>query len=416
MEHADYVFWSMNSILTYTGIYMLQKLAGLKLEWVLLGLLALPLCFGCKQETSSQSSETAAYLADYESPEDKSWGFLNKSGTIVIDPIFDDVNSFSEGLAAVNQKGKWGYIDHTGKLIIPAAYKSAWAFHEGKARVRPFESPDCFIDKFGKILSSGQWSAAGDFSEGLALVSVGNTFGYVDSTGRLAIPAVYSRGHHFHHGLAIIETDEKTAVINVKGEIIIPPIFDHITMHDNEQIFISRNDQLSTAFDLHGKELAKLENSVMIDTDGNLISFMKADVAYFYDIRVKKIKPTESFTNIIYLGEQRWAGRQEAGYYLLDDEGKKMNDTIYSQINQFKDGLAVYGKDKSWGYLDRNGKELTGNEFLLAWDYKEGFARAAYEQGIAFIDEQQKIAFYPPPGTLDMRDFSEGLAPVLVAR
>ena len=66
--------------------------------------------------------------------------------------------------------------------------------------------------------------------------------------------------------------------------------------------------------------------------------------------------------------------------------------------------------------MNLKGEELTGNVFKLAWDYKESVARAAAEHGIAFIDKEQKIAFYPPPGTLDMRDFSEGLAPIQVAR
>lgn len=395
---------------------MLQKLAFLKLEMVLLGLTVMLVGSGCKPDSITQSAETQAYLADYESPGDGRWGFLNTAGILVIDPVFDDVTPFSEGLAAVNQKGKWGYIDHTGKVIIPINYKSAWAFHDNKARVRPFDSPDCFVGKDGRVLASGEWSAAGDFSEGLALVRIGNTFGYIDSTGTLSIPSVYSGGHTFYHGVAVIEDEEKNGVINAKGEIVISTVFDHITIHKEEQIIVCRDSQMSSAFDLNGKELVRLENSTILDTDGKLISFMKDDTAFFYDIADKRISSDGKFFNIIYLGEHRWAGKQVHGYYLLNAEGKKMTATPYSQINQFKDGIAVYGKDQAWGYLDLSGRELTGNVFIVAWDYKEKFARAAFEQGITFIDDQQRIAFYPPPGTMDMRDFSEGLAPVLVAK
>jgi len=395
---------------------MLQKLAFLKLEMVLLGFAVILLGSGCKPDTTTQSAETQAYLADYESPEDGRWGFLNTAGILAVAPVFDDVNPFSEGLSAVNQKGKWGYIDRTGKIIIPLIYKSAWAFHEKKARVRPFDSPDCFVSADGSVLASGEWSAAGDFSEGLALVRTGNTFGYIDSTGTLIIPTVYSTGHSFYRGLAVIEAEEKTGVINAKGETVISTDFDHITIHKEEQIIVCRDSQISFAFDLNGKELVRLENSTMLDTDGKLISFMKNDTAFFYDIAAKRIGQTGKFFNIIYLGEHRWAGKQEHGYYLLDGEGNKITATPYSQINQFKDGIAVYGKDAAWGYLDLSGIELTGNVFVVAWDYKEKFARAAFEQGITFIDDQQRIAFYPPPGTMDMRDFSEGLAPILVAK
>jgi hypothetical protein len=394
---------------------MLHKLTVMKLEWILLLLMGLLMASGCKSNTSSQSAETDAYLADYESPENGKWGFIDSSGTLVIEPVFDDVTSFSEGLAAVNQKGKWGYVDRTGKAIIPLVYKSAWAFHEKKARVRPFDNPDCFVDATGAVLSSAEWSAAGDFSEGLALVRIGNTFGYIDSTGILKIQAVYSRGHIFQHGLAVIEAEEKTGVINVKGEQIIPARFDHITIYEEEQIILCRDSQVSSAYDLSGNELVRLENSIMLNTDGKLISLLKEDTACFYDIAAKRLRQAGNFRNIIYLGEQRWAGKLEHGYYLLNNDGIKMTARTYSQINHFKDGLAVYGKGKDWGYMDLNGNERTRNDFILAWDYKEKFARAAFEQGIAFIDNQQMIAFYPPIGTLDLRDFSEGLAPVLVS-
>lgn len=395
---------------------MLQILAYLQLEMVLLGFTVMVVGSGCKPDSITQSAETQAYLADYESPEDGRWGFLNTVGILVVAPVFDDVTTFSEGLAAVNQRGKWGYIDHSGKVIIPLNYKSAWAFHEHKARVRPFDSPDCFVGTDGSVVASGEWSAAGDFSEGLALVRIGNAFGYIDSTGTLTIPAVYSGGRTFYRGVAVIEAEEKNGVINAKGEIVISTDFDHITIHKEEQIIVCRDSQTSSAFDLNGKELVRLENSTILDTDGKLISFMKDDKAFFYDIAAKRISPSGNFVNIIYLGEQRWAGKEEYGYYLLNDAGKKMTATSYSQLNQFKDGIAVYGKDQAWGYLDLSGRELTGNVFLVAWDYKEKFARAAFEQGITFIDDQQRIAFYPPYGTMDMRDFSEGLAPVLVAK
>jgi hypothetical protein len=88
----------------------------------------------------------------------------------------------------------------------------------------------------------------------------------------------------------------------------------------------------------------------------------------------------------------------------------------FDQVNRFSGGYAVYGRDGTWGYLDTSGRELTKPAFGLAWDYREGLARAAFSDGIAFIDRRQQLAFYPPPGTVDLRDFSEGLAPVQIAR
>lgn len=45
------------------------------------------------------------------------YGFIDKTGKIVIKPEFDYVGPFSEGLAVVWIGNKYGYIDKTGKYI-----------------------------------------------------------------------------------------------------------------------------------------------------------------------------------------------------------------------------------------------------------------------------------------------------------
>lgn len=38
------------------------------------------------------------------------WGYIDKQGKMVINPLFDSTESFAEGLAAVRNGDKWGYI------------------------------------------------------------------------------------------------------------------------------------------------------------------------------------------------------------------------------------------------------------------------------------------------------------------
>ena len=368
------------------------------------------LCIACRHDNSGQSEEESAYLADYESPSDH-WGFINEKGELVIEARYDDAGPFSQGLAAVNKDGKWGYINQKGEMVIDPVYKSAWAFHEGYARVLPFDGPDQFIDSKGKAIPAENWTAADDFSNGMARVKVGNSFGYIDSQGKLVIPPIFTRGWNFSNGISVVEYQEKLGVIDRQGNYVLEPVFDQIKKAGGDKIILCRQSNEAFAYDDRGDELLKFANSKMYDSDGENISIRQNNQMFLVTLADPTNK-SNSYSNIIYLEENRWAGKTDSGYVLLGREGTPVSHHHYTQINKFSDGYAAYSKGDYWGYLDTAGNELTGEVFGLAWDYREGFARAAFKEGIAFIDKNQNLAFYPPAGSLDMRDFSEGLAAV----
>lgn len=43
------------------------------------------------------------------------WGFVDNQGKVVIEPVYEDALSFSNGFAAVKKDGLWGYINLEGK-------------------------------------------------------------------------------------------------------------------------------------------------------------------------------------------------------------------------------------------------------------------------------------------------------------
>jgi hypothetical protein len=63
------------------------------------------------------------------------YGYIDKSGAIVIQVSFDGAGSFCEGLAAVKTGDKWGYIDKQGRTAIRPQFDLAKEFKRGLARV-----------------------------------------------------------------------------------------------------------------------------------------------------------------------------------------------------------------------------------------------------------------------------------------
>ena len=185
---------------------------------------------------------------DIDSPtpsENNLYGFIDTSGVFVIKPVFQMVDAFSEGLAAVKQGGKWGYINRQGHLVVRASYCYAFPFYEGLAGVALTDDTlgavdtangsNCklaFINQSGEIvIQSKYWIPlfGARFSEGLAAVGVKVSdsdskdilkFGYINSHGDLVIPPRFYSAGDFSEGLAnvcFLESDKNNRAYNLKS-------------------------------------------------------------------------------------------------------------------------------------------------------------------------------------------------------
>lgn len=66
--------------------------------------------------------------------------FIAGMDFVAIPPQYEEADSFSEGLARVKINSKWGYIDKTGKLIVQSELDEAESFSDGLALVRTYQS------------------------------------------------------------------------------------------------------------------------------------------------------------------------------------------------------------------------------------------------------------------------------------
>lgn len=111
------------------------------------------------------------------------WGYIDKTGRVVIEPAFEDAWPFSGGLASVLINGKWGYADKTGKEVIKAEYDYAWPFSEGLGRVLK-SGKHGYVDPKGQVVIEPKYDVAWEFSRGLARVEIDGKEGYIDGKGK----------------------------------------------------------------------------------------------------------------------------------------------------------------------------------------------------------------------------------------
>lgn len=130
------------------------------------------------------------FTAPYAAKKDGKFGYINKSGEMIITPQFERALGFVEGLGRVGIGDKQGYIDETGKFVIPLKFDEAHPFREGLAGAR-----------------------------------IGEQFGFIDKSGAFAVPPRYDQVEHFSEGIAAVMDDGKWGYINRKGDYIAEPQF-----------------------------------------------------------------------------------------------------------------------------------------------------------------------------------------------
>jgi hypothetical protein len=158
------------------------------------------------------------------------WNYIDKSGKVVIDSLFDGSGVFGDGLApaamGVNQDfvapDKWGFVNRSGKLAIKPQFAAVHAPSEGMIAVQTGQWKKIghgvkswipgkwgYVNTRGKQVIKSQFDGADPFSEGLAGVRVDGKWGYADTSGKIVIEPKYIYNGAFHEELAPVCIQEQ---------------------------------------------------------------------------------------------------------------------------------------------------------------------------------------------------------------
>ena len=139
-----------------------------------------------------------------ENEESPKWGFIDKKGKMVVEPQFDDVYPFGDGLYKVEVNGKYGFIDKKGKMVVePQFERVGYSFEDGLCKVK-LNGKWGFIDKTGKMVVEPQLDDVGSFNDGLCWVKVNGKTGFIDKKGKMVIEPQFKNIKKFGDGLMAV--------------------------------------------------------------------------------------------------------------------------------------------------------------------------------------------------------------------
>ena len=298
------------------------------------------------------------------------YGYMDRTGKIVIKAQFDHAYEFTEELAAVEMNRKWGFIDRTGKLIIAPQFVWVDSFSEGLSLV--------IIG--GKLIDAGK---------GYSIE--GGKYGYIDKTGKVVIDARYDFAQSFSEGLALVklngnqnnppdETNEHWMVMtDAHGKQVRVPTFSEST--------------------IYGVSVNKAKNT---DT-GNKYGFINKTGKYVIPPRFEDASNfSEGLAPV--MEHQSWG--------FIDKTGKTVIPFQYEEVRAFSKGFAPVRDNSAWGFIDLAGKMVIPAQYEDAGWFSEGLARVQKGGQWGYVDLMGKMVIQPHYDYAE--DFNNGQARVIL--
>lgn len=258
-------------------------------------------------------------------------GFADKTGSIVVECIYDRVRAFSGGLAAVSKNGKWGFIDKAGTLAIDIRFDAANNFPKdgsGPAAV-VIGKEKVFIDKTGQIVAKADFHAASEFWEGFAGLEKGGKWAVVDRSGKQVTDFEFDKLFDFHDGLACVAQNDLYGYINTTGKIVVPSIYESAFKRFREGLAAVCKDGL------YG----------FIDTTGKVVIDFQYEDAY---------NITEGLACV----------QKNGKYGYIDKAGETVIPFQFEDAGPFNSGIAAVSNGKAWGFLTCEGEMITDYTFM----------------------------------------------------
>ncbi|NLD93650.1 MAG: WG repeat-containing protein, partial [Fibrobacter sp.] len=363
---------------------------------------------------------------------------------------YDYAYDFHEGLAAVCRDKMWGYIDKTGTIVLPFHYDEAHEFIDGKASVwfngkegciskngtftadtnDEFEDedigfddddidetdvdtggvdPDVINDLWETVTLNGKECKVSLNLYGLAQYTIDNKFGLIDEhmnaitdpvydeiiidenspilvrqntmwtylnrNGTILSKNTYEKAEEFSSDRAAVSVNGKWGYIDLQGEMVITPQFDESQgFWGNHAVVIQ--DDTSNVIDNNG--------NIVLRTGYKTVWFIENDLLYVSDdehcgimnISGKTIVPCK-YDNIGFFAEGLCDIEKNGKYGFVDIQGNIVIKPKYSFVGEFSEGLAFFREDddmSSYGYIDKNGKVVIKPTFDNAYDFTNGYA------------------------------------------
>lgn len=289
---------------------------------------------------------------------------------------------YSEGITAFRQNGLYGFVNVDGEVIAPAQYDEVQPFSDGLAAVNKGVAWE-YIDTEGDVVFSlGDYSGCGSFSEGLAYYSDQDGHGYRDKTGAIVFGARYnvsspregffSRYGYFSEGLVPAEVEWwvgdsqclALGIMDKEGRILFrQDVSDPLKRWRVVGHHINGNKFVNGLLPVCTSDAFSWTGYGFIDNTGNLAIPLQSEwqpVGYChgYETCAENLDEYCAFYEDLCAVQSFNDSASKIGF--IDKTGHVEIDYQYDAVRQFAGGLAAVAVENTngqleWSYIDKSG-------------------------------------------------------------
>ena len=288
--------------------------------------------------------------------EGQRYGYIfPQNGVWSIPPSYEQAFPFAEnGLAKVMKDGKFGVINTKGEFVVNPVYQMISPFQDGMAMVQTEEDWGFVNEQGGFASMPAEVASSQLFSEGFAGIEIDGYWGFLNQQGQVAIAPKFDSVYEFAAGLAAVVKQEKWGYVNKAGNLVMEPELDTkpvfyggyaAAVRDGKWGYVSPagswavNPRFESALGFFGGLAAVKEQGKwgFIDSSGTMVIEPQFDGAASFDQKLAPVK----------IGQQ-WGYINKQGHIVIAPQ--------FDRAAVFNGELAAVSIKGRWGFINRQGE------------------------------------------------------------
>ncbi|QIU95088.1 WG repeat-containing protein [Bacteroides faecium] len=158
---------------------------------------------------------------------DKS-GYVRRDGKLMIEPKYKVLGDYTDYTIASENGSGFGYLSKTGDVLIPFEYDKTSAFNDGYASVCK-QNKWYVIDSKNNVTLTTDMDYLGVYSEGLIPAMKGGKAGFISLDGKEAMPFNYEMVSSVHKGKFNYKENGKWGIKDAKGTVLLAPAYEDLS-------------------------------------------------------------------------------------------------------------------------------------------------------------------------------------------